>query len=114
MLGGATEIAHVYRRVSLPFYRNPIPGVWHNRGSLCPRTQGGNAPPPALEWERCPTRGGRVPDVPTGTDAHTATLLWLMGTLERAREGGQERLVGHLEAVAEEAVFEAEAVARTS
>ena len=55
-----------------------------------------------------------MPDVPTGTDAQTATLLWLMGALERAREGGQERLVGHLEAVAEDAVFEAEAVARTS
>jgi hypothetical protein len=56
--------------------------------------------------------GGNVRDVPTGTDAETATLLWLMGALERAREGGRERLVGYLEAVADDAVFEAEAAAR--
>lgn len=49
-------------------------------------------------------------EVPAG--AETATLLWLMGALDRAREGGHERLVGHLEAVADDAVFEAEAAAR--
>ena len=56
--------------------------------------------------------GGNVLDVPAGTDAETATLVWLMGALERAREGDHERLVGYLEAVADDAVFEAEAAAR--
>ena len=51
-------------------------------------------------------------EVPTGTDAKTATLVWLMGALERAREGGHERLAGYLEAVADDVVFEAEAAAR--
>ena len=51
-------------------------------------------------------------DVPTGTDAETATLIWLMSALERAREGGHERLAGYLEAVADDVVFEAEAAAR--
>ena len=51
-------------------------------------------------------------DVTTGADAQTATLSWLMDALARAREGGHERLVGHLEAVADDVVFEAEAAAR--
>jgi hypothetical protein len=53
-----------------------------------------------------------VLEVLAGTDAETATLVWLMDALERAREEGQERLVGYLEAVADDAVFEAEAAAR--
>ncbi len=56
--------------------------------------------------------GGNVLDVPTETDAETATLVWLMGALEWAREGGHERLVGYLEAVADDVLFEAEAAAR--
>ena len=56
--------------------------------------------------------GGNVLEVPAGTDAETATLVWLMAALERAREGGHERLAGYLEAVADDAVFEAEAAAR--
>ncbi len=51
-------------------------------------------------------------DVPTGADPQTATLVWLRGALAQAREGGQKRLVGYLEAVADDAVFEAEAAAR--
>lgn len=51
-------------------------------------------------------------DVPAGTDVETATLLWLMGALEWAREGGHSRLACYLEAVADDAVFEAEAAAR--
>ena len=57
-------------------------------------------------------KGGKVLEVPAGTDAETATLVWLMGALEQARGEGRERLVGYLEAVAEDAVFEAEAAAR--
>ena len=53
-----------------------------------------------------------MPDVHAGTDAQMATLVWLVGALQRAREGGHERLARHLEAVADDAVFEAEAAAR--
>jgi hypothetical protein len=53
-----------------------------------------------------------MPDVPTGADTQTATLGWLVNALARAREEGNERLVGYLEAVADDAVFEAEAAAR--
>jgi hypothetical protein len=51
-------------------------------------------------------------DVPTGADPQTATLVWLLGALARAREEDQVRLVGYLGAVADDAVFEAEAAAR--
>ena len=53
-----------------------------------------------------------MPDVRAKTDAQMATLVWLMGALQRAREGGHERLAGYLEAVADDVVFEAEAAAR--
>ena len=56
--------------------------------------------------------GGDALDVPAGTDAETASLVWLMGALEQVREGNQERLVGYLEAVAEDAGFQTEAAAR--
>lgn len=56
--------------------------------------------------------GGNVLEVPVGSDAEAATLVWLTGALERAREEGRDRLVGYLEAVADDAVFEAEAAAR--
>jgi hypothetical protein len=45
-------------------------------------------------------------------DPQTATLAWLLGALARAREEGHERLAGYLEAVADDAIFEAEAAAR--
>ena len=51
-------------------------------------------------------------DLPTGADDETATLGWLVDALARAREEGHGRLVGYLEAVADDAVFEAEAAAR--
>ena len=54
-----------------------------------------------------------MPDVHAGTDAQMATLVWLVGALQRAREGGHERLLArYLEAVADDVVFEAEAAAR--
>ncbi len=59
-----------------------------------------------------PHVGGKMLDEPTGADTQTAILVWLLGALARAREEGQERLVGYLEAVADDAVFEAEAAAR--
>ena len=50
--------------------------------------------------------------MPAEADVRMATLVWLMGALERARGAGQERLARYLEAVADDAVFEAEAAAR--
>jgi hypothetical protein len=38
-----------------------------------------------------------------------ATLEWLVEALEHARAGGQAKLVGYLEEVADEVVFEVEA-----
>jgi hypothetical protein len=69
---------------------------------------------PTLECAALLYKGGNVLEVPAGADAETATLVWLMGALEWAREGGHERLAGYLEAVADDVVFEAEAAARTS
>lgn len=51
-------------------------------------------------------------DIPTGTDTETATLGWLVHALEQARGKGNERLVGYLEAVADDLVFEAESAVR--
>ena len=59
-----------------------------------------------------PHVGGKMLDGPTGADPQTATLVWLLDALAQTREGGQDGLVGHLEAVADDAVFEAEAAAR--
>jgi hypothetical protein len=61
-----------------------------------------------------PYMGGKMPDVPTAADTQTATLVWLLGALARAREEGQDRLVGYLEAVADDAVFEAEVAAQAA
>jgi hypothetical protein len=45
-------------------------------------------------------------------DNGAASLAWLAGALEHARMQGQERLVGYLEAVLEDVVFEMESDAR--
>jgi hypothetical protein len=45
-------------------------------------------------------------------DTETATLAWLMNALEHARARGQTKLVGSLEAVVDDVVFEMEAAAR--
>ncbi len=47
-----------------------------------------------------------------GKDTETATLAWLVGALEHVRARGQTTLVGYLEAVADDVVFEMEAPAR--
>jgi hypothetical protein len=44
----------------------------------------------------------------------TATLLWLVSALEHARARGQKKLVGYLEAVVDDVVFEMEVAARKS
>jgi hypothetical protein len=42
-------------------------------------------------------------------DTENATLEWLFEALEQARSGGQTKLVGYLETVADEVIFEVEA-----
>jgi hypothetical protein len=46
-----------------------------------------------------------------GEDTETATLAWLVSALEHTRIRGQTKLVGYLEAVVEDVVFEVEAAA---
>jgi hypothetical protein len=46
------------------------------------------------------------------TDEETATLVWLVSALEHARSRGQTKVVGYLEEVADDVVFEVEAAAR--
>jgi hypothetical protein len=56
--------------------------------------------------------GGNVLDVRTGADTETVTLGWLVEALEYARAKGQTRVVGYLEAVLDDVVFEMESTAR--
>ena len=51
-------------------------------------------------------------DVTSGVDDQTATLSWLVSALEQARAQGRSRCVAHLEAVADDVVFEMESAAR--
>jgi len=45
-------------------------------------------------------------------DTETATLEWLVTALDYARSRGQAKVVGYLEEVADDVVFEVEMVAR--
>lgn len=45
-------------------------------------------------------------------DTETATLAWLVNGLEYTRTRGQTKLVGYLEAVVDDVVFEMESAAR--
>jgi hypothetical protein len=51
-------------------------------------------------------------DSALGKDTATATLEWLVEALEHARARGQTKLVGYLEEVADDVVFEVEMSAR--
>lgn len=59
------------------------------------------SPDPSTEFE------GRITMDLTGrANSQKATLAWLESALEYARAQGQETLVGYLEAVMEDVVFE--------
>ena len=47
-------------------------------------------------------------------DSETATLAWLVAALEHARSKDQTKVVGYLEEVADDVVFEVEVAARKS
>ena len=49
-----------------------------------------------------------------GADEISATLAWLVEALEHVRSRGQTTVVGYLEEVADDVVFEMEAAARKS
>jgi hypothetical protein len=51
-------------------------------------------------------------DSMTGRDTEAATLEWLVRALEHTRSAGQTKVVGYLEEVADDVVFEVEMVAR--
>ncbi len=48
-----------------------------------------------------------------GVDNETAALAWLVGALEQARAQSQTKLVGYLEVILEDVVFEMESAARS-
>jgi hypothetical protein len=51
-------------------------------------------------------------DLKPGAVTEKATLVWLANALEHARARGQTKLVGYLEEVADELVFETEWITR--
>jgi hypothetical protein len=46
-------------------------------------------------------------------DDPTATLMWLVSGLEHVRMRGQTKIVGYLEAILDDVVFEIESAARS-
>jgi hypothetical protein len=54
----------------------------------------------------------QIEDLTPKVDSETATLTWLVGALEHVRSRGQTNVVGYLEEVADDVVFEVEMVAR--
>jgi hypothetical protein len=54
----------------------------------------------------------QMQDLKPGAETEQATLAWLVEVLEYARSRGQKKLVGYLEEVAEDVVFEVEAASR--
>ena len=53
-----------------------------------------------------------IEDLTPEVDSETATLAWLVEALEHARSNCQTKVVGYLEEVADDVVFEVEMVAR--
>jgi hypothetical protein len=51
-------------------------------------------------------------DLTPEADEETATLVWLVSALEHARSRSQTKVVGYLEDVADDLVFEVEDAAR--
>jgi hypothetical protein len=53
-----------------------------------------------------------IEDLTPEADSATATLAWLVDALDYARSNGQTKVVGYLEEVADDVVFDVEMVAR--
>ena len=67
---------------------------------------------PILQSEQRHIREGSTLDSMLGADIDTATLAWLARALEQARWEGQWKVVGYLEAVLDDVVFEMDMAAR--
>jgi hypothetical protein len=67
---------------------------------------------PDLQFEQPHIAGGSTLDSALVEVTDAATLAWLVSALGHARTRGQRKLVGYLEAVMEDVVFEVEAAAR--
>ena len=65
-----------------------------------------------LQCERGHAAGGSTLDSALSGDTETATLEWLVTALEHARSKGHTKVVGYLEEVADDVVFEVEIAAR--
>jgi hypothetical protein len=55
-----------------------------------------------------------IEDLTPEADSETITLAWLVDALDYARSRGQTKVVGYLEEVADDVVFEVEVAARKS
>ena len=55
-----------------------------------------------------------IEDLRQEVDSETATLAWLVEALEYTRSNGQMKVVGYLEEVADDVVFEVEMAARAA
>ena len=53
-----------------------------------------------------------IEDLTPEADSETATLAWLVSALEHTRSRGQTKVVGYLEEVTDDVVFEIEMRAR--
>jgi hypothetical protein len=53
-------------------------------------------------------------DLTSEADSETTTLAWLVDALDYTRSRGQTKVVGYLEEVADDMVFEVEAAAERS
>ena len=53
-----------------------------------------------------------IEDLTPEVDSETATLAWLVQALEHVRSRGQTKVLGYLEEVADDVVFEVEMVAK--
>ena len=65
-----------------------------------------------LKCQQRHSTDGSTLDSALGRDTDTATLEWLVSALEHARSRGQTKVVGYLEEVADEVVFEVEFATR--
>jgi hypothetical protein len=57
--------------------------------------------------------GGNTLSPTLGVDNEAAALAWLVGALDQARAQSQTKLVGYLEVILEDVVFEMESAARS-
>lgn len=75
---------------------------------VVPTVASGSRPPLSSPTRWCAARRAEGESVNVLANADEATLAWAEDSLKRALAGGQIRLVGYLEAVLEDVLFELE------